>query len=244
MDRRRLILSALLAGTTVLAPIMTVTPAHAIFGGIVYDPSNYVQNLHTAIRSLQQVRNQVSQLRNEAQMLVGQAKDLTRLDFNVRQELMRVLSEMTRLNAQADNLAYNVQRLKRELRATFPEDYARLSKEQTTQVAEQQWRVTRDSYHSAMVMQAGLAESLAGDQQTLSSLVSESQGATGNLAATQSTNQLLALLIKQNTAYQQTMIAGQRADAISNARLIAIEQESRQRRQKFLGSKNVYGGSR
>ncbi len=238
MDRRRLILSFLLASTAIIMPIQKASAF------VVYDPSNYVQNLYTAIRSLQQVRNQVSQLRNEAQMLVGQAKDLTKLDFNARQELMRVLNEMTRLNAEADNLAYNVGRLKQELRDTFPEDYAQLSKEQSTQVAEQQWRITRDGYYSAMVMQAGLAESLAGDQQTLSSLVGESQASTGNLAATQSTNQLLALLIKQNMAYQQTMIAGQRADAISNARLIAIEQESRQRRQKFLGSKKVYGGSR
>lgn len=240
MDRRRLILTTILGGLIALTPM-----SGSAFGwGIVFDPRNYIQNLYTASRTMQQIRNQVSQLRNEANMLVGQAKDLTRMDFNVQQELMRVLNEMTRLNAQADNLAYNVQRIKRELRDTFPEDYARLSKQQTTQVAEQQWRVTRDSYHSAMVMQAGLAESLAGDQQTLSSLVGESQSASGNLAATQSTNQLLALLIKQNMAYQQTMIAGQRADAISNARLIAIEQESRQRRQKFLGSKNVYGRSR
>lgn len=237
MDRRRLILSSLFA-------IIAVTGSMQANAFIVYDPANYVQNLYTATRSLQQIRNQVSQLRNEARMLVGQAKDLTRLDFNAKAELMRVLNEMTRLNAEAENLAYNVQRIKRELRDFFPEDYARLSKDQTAQVAQKQWRLTRDSYHSAMVMQAGLVESLAGDQQTLSSLINESQSATGNLSATQSTNQLLALLIKQNMAWQQVMVASQRADAISQARLIAIEQESRQRRQQFLGHKNIYGRRR
>ena len=243
MDRRRLILSAIFAGTCALAPVLTTPPAYGFgFGGIVFDPKNYVQNLYTASRTLVQIRQQVNQLRNEAQMILNQAKDLTRLDFNARAELMRVLNEMTRLNAQAENLAYNVQRIKRELRETFPEDYARLSQEQITRTAERQWQVSRDSYHSAMVMQAGLVESLGSDQQTLDRLISESQGATGNLAATQSTNQLLALLIKQNMAWQQMMVAGQRADAISQARLIAIEQESRQRRERFLGDARIYKG--
>ncbi|MCF6303724.1 MAG: P-type conjugative transfer protein TrbJ, partial [Devosiaceae bacterium] len=46
----------------------------AQFGGTVFDPKNFVQNLYTASRTLIQIRQQVSQLRNEARMLIGQAK--------------------------------------------------------------------------------------------------------------------------------------------------------------------------
>jgi type IV secretion system protein TrbJ len=49
-------LSHLLAATAALLPVaMTVlvaTPAHAQFGGIVYDPTSYSQNILTAARTL------------------------------------------------------------------------------------------------------------------------------------------------------------------------------------------------
>ena len=60
-------LSHLLAATTALLPIaMTVlvaTPAHAQFGGIVYDPTNYSQNILTAARTLEQINNQIRLLK-------------------------------------------------------------------------------------------------------------------------------------------------------------------------------------
>src|SRR3546814_19777565 len=60
---------------------MTATPAHAQFGGVVFDPSNYAQNILTAARTLQSVNQQIQQLQNEAQMLVNMGKNLSRIDF-------------------------------------------------------------------------------------------------------------------------------------------------------------------
>ena len=65
--------------------------AQAQFGGIVFDPKNFVQNLYTASRSLIQIRQQVSQLQNEARMLVGQAKDLAKLDFHIQNPQLEFL---------------------------------------------------------------------------------------------------------------------------------------------------------
>ncbi len=47
-------------------------PAHALFGvgDIVLDPTNLVQNTLTAVRTLEQINNQIRQLQNEAQMLI------------------------------------------------------------------------------------------------------------------------------------------------------------------------------
>ena len=62
--------AALALGLSTVTVTMTVTapPAHAI---TVFDPANYSQNLLTAVRSLQQISNQIQQLANEAQMLVN-----------------------------------------------------------------------------------------------------------------------------------------------------------------------------
>jgi len=237
MARRRRIISSLFLVFAVLSGSVT---ASAQFGGVVFDPKNYIQNLYSASRSLVQIRQQVSQLQNEARMLVGQAKDLTSLDFNAQGELLRILDEITRLNKEAESVAYEVHETRQILKTEFPEDYSNLSKEEAALKAETQWKMAREGYHSAMIMQSGLVQSLANDRQNLERLITESQSASGNLSATQSTNQLLALMIKQNMAWQQMMVAGERADALSEARLLAIEQESREKRERFVGSSNIY----
>src|SRR3546814_20138642 len=67
----------LLTRALTVAMLMSVglpLPARAQFGGIVYDPSNYAQNVLTAARSLQAVNNQIRQIENQAQSLINQAK--------------------------------------------------------------------------------------------------------------------------------------------------------------------------
>ena len=53
--------------------LLAVQPASAL---TVFDPSNFVQNTLTAIRTLEQINNQINQLQNEAQMLMNQARNL------------------------------------------------------------------------------------------------------------------------------------------------------------------------
>ena len=55
---RRAILAGVLASAAVV-PMIAPMPAYAQFGGIVYDPTNYAQNVLTAARSLQQINNQI-----------------------------------------------------------------------------------------------------------------------------------------------------------------------------------------
>ena len=56
--------------------LLAVQPASAL---TVFDPSNFVQNTLTAVRTLEQINNQINQLQNEAQMLMNQARNLTKL---------------------------------------------------------------------------------------------------------------------------------------------------------------------
>ena len=76
-------LALALAAPVTLSPIL-VGPAHAFFGfgRIVYDPSNYAQNVLTAARTLEQINNQIQQLQNEAQMLINQARNLASLHYS------------------------------------------------------------------------------------------------------------------------------------------------------------------
>ena len=77
--RARSFAVALLVAPIALAPMLPTT-AHAQW--VVFDPSNYAQNVLTAARSLQQITNQITSLQNQAQMLINQGKNLATLPFS------------------------------------------------------------------------------------------------------------------------------------------------------------------
>jgi len=233
--------------TLVLAALIglgTPSISHAQFGGIVFDPNNYRQNLLTAIRNYAQVTQQANQLRNEAQMLINQAKHLSKLDLNSVNDLNRILSEIAYLNAQADNVAYEVGRTRQLVKEYFPQSYEDFSEDELMVRAEQQWQMSQRAYNDAMVMQSKMVESLETDQIILGQIMNKSHASVGELQATQSTNQLLGLLIKQSMQAQQMQITQARAGSIDAARRIATEEESRVLHQRFVGANSAYSGGR
>jgi len=241
MARRSRIISLALAAIIGLshAPM-----ASAQFGGIVYDPANFKQNFYTAVRSHTQIIRQAAQLRNEAQMLINQAKHLSKLDVNAAAELNRILSEIAYLNAQAENVAYEVSRTRQLVKEYFPESYGDMSDDELLKRADEQWQMSRRAYNASMVMQSKMVESLADDRIVLNNLTNKSHGAAGTLQAAQSTNQLIALLIKQSMQAQQMQITQARADSVEAARQLAIEEEARVRLKRFMGSaKGAYKGA-
>jgi len=216
--------------------------AAAQFGGIVYDPANYRQNFMTAVRSYTQIVRQGQQLRNEANMLINQAKHLSKLDLNSVNDLNRILSEIAYLNAQADNVAYEVGRTRQLVKEYFPQSYEDLSEDELVVQAEQQWQMSQRAYNDAMVMQSKMVESLESDRAVLGQIMNKSHGSVGELQATQSTNQLLGLLIKQSMQAQQMQITQARAGSIDAARRLATEEESRILHKRFVGSSSAYNG--
>ena len=60
------------AASVVAAGIASAAPPSSA-QVVVFDPSNYAQNVLTAARALQQINNQITSLQNQAQMLINQA---------------------------------------------------------------------------------------------------------------------------------------------------------------------------
>lgn len=218
--------------------LLAVQPAAAF---TVFDPSNFVQNTLTAIRTLEQINNQINQLQNEARMLTNQARNLAGLDFNVVNRLRSTLATTERLITEAQGLAYDVQNLDREFARLYPEEYAAtVSGDQMVQDAQERWRHTLDGLHTAMRVQAQVSQNLAQDEGALADLVSQSQSAEGALQAMQATNQLLALQAKQSIQTQQLQITQERAAALELARQAAATERAREVRRRFLGTGTPY----
>src|ERR1700681_1175463 len=97
--------AALLAGAALL-PFATTVPVRAQW--IVYDPTNFSQNVLTAARELQQVNNEIQSLENQANMLINQAKNLASLPYSALAQLMQSINQTQQLLAQAQRIAYSV----------------------------------------------------------------------------------------------------------------------------------------
>jgi P-type conjugative transfer protein TrbJ len=223
-----------------VAVVICVMPA-AQAQWVVVDPTNLVQNTLTAVRTLEQINNQIQQLQNEAQMLVNQGRNLASLPFNVVNRLRTNLATTERLIAQAKGLAFEVQGMDAEFARLYPQQYAAtVSGNQMYQDAHQRWQNTLGGLQTAMQMQAQVSQNLSEDEGVLADLVDRSQSATGALQAMQATNQLLALQAKQSIQAQQLQLTQGRATALELARQAAAVERGREVTRRFLGNGASY----
>ncbi|WP_298018251.1 P-type conjugative transfer protein TrbJ [uncultured Castellaniella sp.] len=221
------------------ASLLTASPAWA--WKTVFDPSNYTKNTLTAVRTLQQINNQINQLQNEAQMLMNQARNLASLDFNVVNRLRTTLAATERLIGEAQGLSYEVANMDQEFARLYPNQYAAtVSGDSMAQDARERWKNTLNGLHTAMRVQAQASQNLRDDESTLADLVNQSQSAQGALQAMQATNQLLALQAKQGIQAQQLQITQDRAASLELARQAAATERAREVRQRFQGSGTPY----
>ncbi|KWR77239.1 P-type conjugative transfer protein TrbJ [Cupriavidus sp. IDO] len=234
--KTRVLLAALAAALA--ASLVFARPALAI---TVFDPTNFVQNKLTAVRTLEQINNQIKQLQNEEQVLRNQARNLASLDFNIVNRLRSTLANTDRLIAEARGLAYDVRNMDATFARLYPERYAAtVSGDQMHRDAQERWQNTLNGLHTAMRMQAQASRNLAQDESAIADLVRQSQSATGALQATQATNQLLALQAKQAIQAQQLQLTQERAVSLELARQAAAAERGREVTRRFLGTGTRY----
>ena len=242
LSRNYLLASALgfaAVGATATSFIIPTRPAQAQW--TVFDPSNYSQNILTAARSLQQINNQVRQLQNQAQSLINQAKNLTTISFPEIQALQQTIQQIDQLMGQARGIQFRVANLDQQFRSMFPTSFnAALTNNQHVVDARSRLASSMAAYQQTMTVQAQVVENIASDEATLTSLVTRSQGAEGALQVQQTTNQLLALVAKQQFQIEHMMAAQYRADAIESATHTQAQTDAQSAATKFLGSGNAY----
>jgi conjugal transfer/entry exclusion protein len=207
-SRAMILAATMLAAPIALAP-MLATPAHAL---IVFDPSNYAQNVLTAARSLEQITNQITSLQNQAQ--------------NV-QRTQQLLS-------QAQGIAFNVQQIDQMFQQKYGSASMSATDQQLITDARSRWQNTVGGLQDAMRVQAGVVSNIDTNRTQMSALVSQSQSATGALQATQAGNQLLALLAQQLADLTAVGAANGRAQMLTEAERTAAAEQGREQRRRFL----------
>ncbi|MCJ8508812.1 P-type conjugative transfer protein TrbJ [Rhizobium lemnae] len=228
---RAVMIAAALAIPLSASPLLT-TPASAQW--IVYDPTNYAQNLLSATRALQQINNQITSLQNEAQMLINQARNLASLPYSSLQQLQQSVSRTQQLLGQAQNIAYNVQAIDQAFQTQYANVSMSASDAQLVSDAKTRWQNTVGGLQDAMRVQATVVGNIDTNRTEMSSLVGVSQSATGALQATQAGNQLLALQAQQLSDLTAVVAANGRAQALQSAEQAAAAEQGREQRRRFL----------
>ncbi len=233
--------AVILAATVLAAPIaltpMVVTSAHAL---IVFDPSNYAQNVLTAARSLEQITNQITSLQNQAQMLINQARNLASLPYSALQQLQQNVQRTQQLLSQAQGIAFNIQQIDKMFQQKYGNVSLSAPQQQLVADARTRWQNTVGGLHDAMRVQAGVVSNIGTNRTQMSALVSQSQSATGALQATQAGNQLLALLAQQLADLTAVGAANGRAQMLTEAERTAAAEQGREQRRRFLTPGSAY----
>jgi P-type conjugative transfer protein TrbJ len=217
-----------------LALVVALAPGGAVAFDIVYDPSNYAQNVLTAARALQQINNQVTSLANQTQMLINQAKQLTKLPTSVLSQIEGNFAEMKRLMGEADKLAYNVSNIEAQFSPTFQNFAAGKSDAQLAALARDRWQQSLSAYEHSLKAGAVAVQNLEGTRSQTSTLLDTSQSAVGLLQATQAGNQLLGVQARQVADLTAMLAAQGRADALENSRKAAAQEQSREQFSRFM----------
>ena len=238
MNRRRL-RAALIAGVACIALLRPVEPVRADL--LVFDPTNYAQNVLTAARELQQVNNEIQSLENEATMLINQAKNLASLPYSALAQLQAAIQRTQQLLAQAQRIAYDVTTIDQAFTQTYPQSYSlSTSSQQLITDAQTRWQNALAGFQDAMRVQAGVVQNLDNTRTQVNALVSSSQSATGALQAAQSGNQLVALQTQQLADLTAVMAAITRAQSLDGARVVESQQQAHVQITQFLSYGSGY----
>lgn len=225
---------------SVTAPALVPAPAYAQFGGIVYDPSNYAQNVLTAARSLEQVNNQIRQLQNQATSLINEARNLQALPLTVLEPLQHQIRQTQQLLSEAQRISYDVQAIEREFGRQYKDFDLTGSQREMVQGAEERWRNSVAAFEDALKVQAGAVGNIEGARTAVQRLVTASQSATGALQASQAGNQLLALQAQQLADLTATVAALGRAQSLDAANAAAAKAQAREQLRRFLAPGRGY----
>lgn len=237
MNRSRFPISV---SSLALALALSLAPLKASHALIVFDPTNYAQNVMTAANTLQQINNQITSLQNEARMIMNQARNLTNLPYSSLQTIQESIAQTQQLLHQAQRIAYDVQQVDQAFSTHYDAANVSASSASLIDGARQRWQNSLAGFQDALRVQAGIVQGVETARSEASALISSSQSAVGALQASQAGNQLLALQSKQLADVTALLASQGRAQSLEMARSAQAQEQAREQMRRFIASGQGY----
>lgn len=209
-----------LVATAAIAALLTAAPT-AQAQRIVYDPTNYAQNLLQAARALEQIRNQVRQIEQAAAMLRQNPLQLS-------PELSQSIEEARALFQTAQGIAFEVDRIGDDIRQLYPDTWDEFDLDQIMSRSDQWVDETRASLERAMQAEARAAQSIGEARGRIDRALQSSADAEGQTGAVQAGNQLLGVTASQLAEIHALLVAQGRALETERMERLAREERGRE----------------
>jgi P-type conjugative transfer protein TrbJ len=200
---KKQILALCLIGGLVLYPGAST----ALFGvgDIVFDPTQYAQQLIESVWWLEdlayqaeQIANQVIQIEQMILMVESWALALKNLDFSVLPIVGGVIDSFIRVFDAAQNVFFNAALIQEKFKELYSPFHGELLESSAYFTKGFDWNnAVREAHSIAMQQQAHLPESLKSAADGLQQALLHSEAAVGGLQAQQAGNELLGVQIAQ-----------------------------------------------
>lgn len=227
--------------TLIAAGLMALPVERAEAQWVVFDPTNFSQNVLTALRTLQSNVNDVQKIANQIQQLNHEIQNLQTLSPAVSGPLLAnyvtAWTQMGNTFNSINGLASNVGALTADYNATFPARAGTpLSSAQVLGQLQTYLTQARASYQGVYQQSGQVMANLPVAQANVATALAASSGASGNLDALQAQTHVIAqvaqLLMQQNAQIAamnqaQSTWLNQQMEAADSARVLAQQNEAR-----------------
>ena len=237
MTRKHFCISGSSLALVLALSFASLDTSHAL---IVFDPTNYAQNVMTAANALQQINNQIVSLQNEARMIMNQARNLASLPYSSLQTIQQSIAQTQQLLHQAQRIAYDVQQIDQAFSTHYGAANVSMSSASLIDGARQRWQNSLAGFQDALRVQAGIVQGVETARSEASALISSSQSAVGALQASQAGNQLLALQSKQLADVTALLASQGRAQSLEMARSAEAQEQAREQMRRFIAPGPAY----
>jgi P-type conjugative transfer protein TrbJ len=221
-SRRSILFSAALAASLLLV----AQPPAAQAQVAVIDLKAILQAEQQVSQGLTQIQRLESQLSNQAAMLQHLQTDITG-------PIAQITGQATAILQQAQGIGYGAQNVAQQYASLYPTTMPGASLA-STQASLATWRQNNAlALQDALRMQNQIAQGQPTTSAQVASAVSASQGAAGQTAAIQASNQLLATVSAQLTQLQNLLITQARAEQTLAAQAAASQAAGAADSQRF-----------
>ena len=191
--RHSRIRAALLAASVLAA--FSASPASAL---IVFDPSNYAQNVLQAARALEQISHQVTSLQNQTQMLINQARNLASLPQSSLSQIQQSIQRTQQLLGEAQRIAYDVGQIDHAFSTTYGAASTTATDQALIDGARERWRNSIAGLQTQQVADLTAAVAAQGRAQNLE--------AAQRTAAQEQAREQLRRFLTPGTGYRPTTV--------------------------------------
>lgn len=170
-------------------------PSTSHAGIPVIDYTNLVQNILTAVRTLQSNINEATQIANQVQSLANETKNLKNLKYDVIQNFNGQFTDLFRTVGTINGLMQDLSSLQNRFDQLYPDynsQYGAIPSYQMSGDTQSWIAETRKMMLGAAKTGAQVLQNLPQSQSELETLMRKSQNSAGILQATQAGNQIAA----------------------------------------------------